>query len=832
MSSPEVQMAALLPPELPVLPLLSTVVFPQGVSTLQIGFEKNIKLFRQTGEGGLVVLAGTAVENFEEITGRDISKIGVAARVLRLSEPVSGSLEITLEGLARVNLVEIVQEEPFLAARVSVVFESDGTASQLQMLVEKVLDRAGRLLELDRRYPAEYLHIFNLNAKNPSRLADVAATILHIGIKRKLMVLETVSVRERLERLLKFVEEEIERLEAQAEVAKRVDVNLEKAQKESYLREQLREIKRQLGEEDPQEKEALRLRKTIQKSRLPKNVQSQLLFEVDRLRMLSTASAEYGATRAYIDWVLFLPWAETCEEPGTIEDVERELAARFYALQKQKEKLLEYLAVHRLKKKAKAEVLCFAGPPGTGRTSFGEALAKGLGREFVRVSLGGVEQVSEIVGERRQSLGAQPGKIIQSLSEAGVCNPVVLLEDIDKLGPAPGGRGDIARALLEVLDGVANRHFTDRYLGIPFDLSKVLFLTTADAPENISELLAETIDLVEFPGYVEEEKIEIARNFLVPRKLTEHGLSGTEMVITAAALEKIVRNYTSEAGLGGLEKQIEIICHKCARRRLAGENHWEITEANVEQFLGPPLFLPDVAEATPEVGVATGLAWTASGGDIMLIEALKMRGSGQVISTGSLGEVMKESIQAAHSYVRSKADMLGIDFDEFTNHDIHIHFPSGAVPKDGPSAGITVSLVIASVLANQPIKNDVAMTGEVSLRGKVLPVGGIKEKVSAAHRVGIKTVVMPKQNQKDLEEVPASVRRGMQFEFVEKVDEVFSVAFTNFKPKPQKKLEDLLKKELRKVKKAARQKRNGKKTRRRMAAKKRAVAARSFVRFC
>ncbi|HLG93232.1 MAG TPA: endopeptidase La [candidate division Zixibacteria bacterium] len=821
-------MAALLPPELPVLPLLSTAIFPHGVSTLQVGFDKNIKLFRQTGEGGLVVLAGTTVENAEEITGRDISKIGVAARVLRLSEPISGSLQITLEGLTRVNLNEIVQEEPFFVARISAVFESDGLPAQLQTRVEKVLDRTGRLLELDRRYPAEYLHIFNLNAQNPGRLADVAATILHIGIKNKLAILETVSVRERLEKLLRYVEEEIERLEAQAEVVQKVGVNLEKAQKDSYLREQLREIKRQLGEEDPQEKEALRLKKTIQKSRLPKNIQAQLLFEVDRLRMLSTASVEYSATRTYIEWVLFLPWADSCPETGSIESVERELTAGFYALQKQKEKVLEYLAVHRLKKGNRSPILCIVGPPDTGKTAFGEAIARGLGRKFVRASLGGVEQASEIIGERRQSLGAQPGKIIQSISEAGICNPVILLEDIDKLGQA---HGDIARSLLEVLDRESNRHFTDRYLGIPFDLSRVLFLTTADAPENISDLLTETIDVVEFPGYVEEEKIEIARNFLIPAKLTEHGLSAMDLVITAGALEKIIRSYTSEAGLGQLVKQLEILCHKSARRRLSGENHLEITDANVEEFLGPPLYLPDVAEQAPEVGVATGLAWTAAGGDIMLIEALKMKGAGSVISTGSLGEVMKESIQAAHSYVRSKADMLGIPFEEFTNHDIHIHFPSGAVPKDGPSAGITVSLVIASVLANQPIKNDVAMTGEVSLRGKVLPVGGIKEKVSAAHRVGIKTVVLPKQNQKDLEDVPASVRRALKFEFVEMVDEVFSIAFTDFKPKPQKKLGDLLKKGLRKMKKSPRHKRAGKKTKRRMAARKKAASTRGFIRF-
>jgi len=828
MTSSEVQMAALLPPELPVLPLLSTVIFPHGVSTLQIGFDKNIKLFRQTGEGGLVVLAGTTEENVEEITGEDISRIGVAARILRISEPVSGSLQITLEGLSRVKLNEIVQEEPFFVARVSAVFESDGRPVQLVAQTEKVLDRTGRLLELDRRYPAEYLHIFNLNAQNPSRLADVAATILHISIRNKIDILETISVPERLEKLLRYVEEEIERLEAQAEVVQKVGVNLEKAQKDFYLREQLREIKRQLGEEDPQEKEALRLKKTIQKSRLPKNIQAQLLFEVERLRMLSTASAEYGATRAYIEWVLFLPWSESCPETGNLEDVERELNSGFYALQKQKEKVLEYLAVHRLKRDARSEVLCFGGPTGTGKTAFGEAVARGLGRKFVRVSLGGVEQASEIIGERRQSLGAQPGKIIQSISEAGVCNPVVLLEDIDKLGQV---HGDIARALLEVLDGESNRHFTDRYLGIPFDLSKVLFLTTADVPENVSELLTEALDLIEFPGYVEEEKIEIARNFLVPRKLSEHGLSGADLIITAGALEKIIRNYTSEAGLGQLVKQLEILCHKCARRRLSGENHLEITEANVEEFLGPPMFLPDVAEQAPEVGVATGLAWTAAGGDIMLIEALKMKGAGSVISTGSLGEVMKESIQAAHSYVRSKADMLGIPFEEFTNHDIHIHFPSGAVPKDGPSAGITVSLVIASVLANQPIKNDVAMTGEVSLRGKVLPVGGIKEKVSAAHRVGIKTVVLPRQNQKDLEDVPASVRRALKFEFVDKVDEVFTVAFTNFKPKPQKRLDELLKKELQKMKKATRHRRIVRRTKRRMAAKKKAVPVRGTIRF-
>lgn len=810
MTSPEFEIAALLPPELPVLPLLSTVVFPHGVSTFQVGFEKNLKLFRETGEGGLVALAGTTRENFEEITGADVSKIGIAARVLRVSDPVSGSLQVTLEGLARVQLNEIVKEEPFLVARVSVAFETDGQPAQVQALVEKIVNRSGRLLELDRRYPAEYLHIFSLNAQSPSRLADVGATILHIGIKRKLEIVETVSVHERLEKLSHFVEEEIERLEGQAEVARRVEVNLEKAQKDFYLREQLREIKRQLGEEDPQEKEAGRLRKSIQKSRLPKNIQTQLLFEVERLRMLSTASAEYGATRAYIEWVLSLPWMDVCAETGTVDDVERELNANFYALQKQKEKILEHLAVRRLKKDARAEVLCFAGPPGTGKSSFGKTIARALGRRFVRVSLGGVEQASEIAGERRQSLGAQPGKIIQSLAESGACNPLIMLEDIDKLGQT---RGDIARALLEVLDAELNRHFVDRYLGIPFDLSRVLFFTTADVPENISELLAEKVDIIEFPGYVEEEKIEIARNFLIPRQLREHGLSDADFVISPEALQKIVLNYTAEAGLTGLEKQIEVICHKCARRRLAGETHWKVTESNVDQYLGPPLYLPDVAESAPEVGVATGLAWTAAGGDIMLIEALKMRGSGNVISTGSLGEVMKESIQAAHSYVRSRAEVLGIRFEEFTNNDIHIHFPSGAVPKDGPSAGITVSLVLASVLANRPIRNDVAMTGEVSLRGKVLPVGGIKEKVSAAHRVGIKTVVLPKQNQKDLEDVPPSVRRALKFEFVDTVDEAFRFAFGDYRSEAGQRLEKQPRSGIKRVKKAARQKRNGRKLR-------------------
>jgi len=798
MTSPELQVAALLPPELPVLPLLSATLFPHGVSTVQVGFEKNLNLFRETGEGGIVVLAGTSVENVEELSGGDISKIGVAARVLRISEPTAGSLQVTLEGLVRVSIDQIVKEQPFFVSRVSVIFEPDKNHPQVKSLVEKVLDRAGRLLELDKRYPAEYFHIYNLNSTDAGRLADVIASTLHIEMKTKLAILETISIRERLEHLSAYLDSEIERLEGQAEIAKRVEFNLEKAQKEFYLREQLREIKRQLGEEDPQEKEALRLRKTIQKSRLPKNIQSHLLFEIERLRMLSTASAEYGATRSYIDWVLFLPWLELCEEPGSIEDIERELGANFYGLTKQKEKILEYLSVRKLRHNGRSEVICFAGPPGTGKTAFGQVVAKALGRRFVRVSLGGIEQVSEILGERRNYPGAQPGKIIQSLAEAGVCNPVIMLEDIDKLGGVET-RGDIARALLEFIDGELNRHFTDRYLSIPFDLSKVLFFTTADAPENISPLLGEKIDVLEFPGYIEEEKIEIARNFLIPRKIAEHGFSETDLTITAGALEKLVRSYTSEAGVPGLEKQLDVICHKCARKRLAGENQWKVTENNLDEYLGPPLYLRDVAESTPEVGVATGLAWTAAGGDIMLIEALKMKGSGGVISTGSLGEVMKESIQAAHSYVRSKAEMLGIPFEEFTNHDIHIHFPSGAVPKDGPSAGITVSLVIASVLANKPIRNDVAMTGEVSLRGKVLPVGGVKEKVSAAHQVGIKTVIMPKQNQKDIEDVPLSVRRALKFEFVEKVDEVFKIALTDFEPNANSK-EGFLRAKLKRVK--------------------------------
>lgn len=798
---------------LPVLPLMSTTVFPLGVTTIQVGFEKNIKLIRdQARDQTAIVLAGTIVQNIEEIKSTDISTVGVVTSVLKVTELSGGSLEVTLEGRQRVHIVEFVQEQPYFKAHLRPVVEEERDTPQTKTLLERTLDRVGKLFDLDRRYPAEYYHIFRLNSPDPSRFADVVASTLHLGLGTKLKILETTNVRERLEKLIGFIDDEVLRLELSAQVESGVKVNLEKVQREFYLRQQLREIKRELGERDPQVEDAEQLQCKIDGADLPRPVREQALLEIERLRRLSTASAEYGVTKTYVEWLLDLPWSADCPRDFNLDMVEKELNNSFFGMEKVKERLLESFSVRRINPNYQGTVICLVGMPGTGKSSLAETLARALGRKFAILNVGGIENEAELIGERRGYPGAHPGRIMESLREAGVCNPVILLDEVDRaIGTVT--RGGVIGALHSVLDPVTSRKFLDRYLGFPYDLSTVLFIATASSRENIPDTIDELLDYIELPSYLEDDKIQIAQRFLLPRILQETGLQPCCLEISDNALRMLIRQYAVEAGLWALRRELENLARKIARQHTkGGPCNWKVTEKNLAKILGAPIFIPDVAEAKPEIGVATGLAWTETGGDIMLIEALKMRGSGTVISTGSLGDVMKESIQASHSYVRSKADLLGIKYDDFTSHDIHIHFPSGAVPKDGPSAGVAISLVLASVMANRPIRNNIAMTGEVSLRGKVLPVGGIREKVSAAHRVGIETVLLPKQNEKDLENLPISIRKQMKFEFVEHIDDIFPLALVDFQPGLQS-LENLLKQEVEKMR-TARQKTSPKNRRR------------------
>jgi len=560
-----------------------------------------------------------------------------------------------------------------------------------------------------------------------------------------------------------------------------------KKSREYLLRQKLEQIQRELGEVGLQEREVIELKEKIEEASLPPYVKKQALLEAERLRLISTASAEYGMIRTHIEWMLSLPWIkETCGEVD-IKKLETILTHEHFGQENVKEKILELFSIRKLRNDWKGIVLCFAGPPGTGKTSLGQSIAKALERKFVRISVAGIRDESEIKGARLAYTEALPGKILRSIKEVGCSNPLMMIEQIDKMS-SDLLKGEPSAALAEVLDPEKNANFLDNYLGVPYDLSDVIFVTTANIVDDIPGSIRDLMEVIEFSGFIEEEKQEIAKKFILPALLKKHGLTGQDLIFTDEALKKVIRQYTVEAGIKNLQREMEIICRRCARQKasLRTQNSGkpftpcEITEENLEEYLGTPIYIPDIVPKNPEVGVAIGLAWTEAGGDLMLIEALKMKGSGQVIYTGQLGDVMKESIQAAHSFVRSKAEFLGISYDDFTNYDIHVHFPSGSIPKDGPSAGITISLVIASVMSDKPIRNDVAMTGEVSLRGRVIPVAGVREKVSAAHRVGIRFVILPKGNEKNLLELPERIRKETEFIFVERIEEVFKTALLDY----------------------------------------------------
>jgi ATP-dependent Lon protease len=557
-------------------------------------------------------------------------------------------------------------------------------------------------------------------------------------------------------------------------------------------------MKNESGEIGLQEKEVADLKERIKEAHLPAYVERQVLLEAERLRLISTASAEYGMIRTHIEWVLSLPWIKESPREVDIEKLETILNREHFGQENVKEKILELFSIRKLKNDWKGIALCFVGPPGTGKTSLGQSIAKALGRKFVRISVAGIRDESEIKGARLTYTEAMPGKILRSIREIGCGNPLMMIEQIDKMS-SDLLKGEPYTALADALDPEKNSSFLDNYLGVPFDLSDVIFVTTANIVDDIPGPILDLMEIIEFSGFIEEEKQEIAKKFILPTLLKKHGLTEQDLKFTDDALKKIIRQYTVEAGIRGLQREMETICRRCARQKASLRTQTSgkpftfcrITEENLEEYLGTPIYIPDIVPKNPEVGVAIGLAWTEAGGDLMLIEALKMKGSGQVIYTGQLGDVMKESIQASHSFVRSKAEFLGIDYDDFTSYDIHIHFPSGAIPKDGPSAGVTISLVIASVMSNKPIRNDVAMTGEVSLRGRVIPVAGIREKVSAAHRVGIRFVILPKGNEKNLLDLPEKVRKETEFIFVERIEEVFQTALLDYKEN-QKSSEEIL----------------------------------------
>jgi len=715
-------------------------------------------------------------------TKNEIYTTGTVAKIKQLLKMPQDTIRVLIEGINRAIIEDYIQTDPFFKVEIREIIESDQRAdTQEEALMRGILNLFENYMNMTKKLPPDIIVSLN-NVTNPGRFADIVASHLAVKIEDKQRILETIDNKERLEILFEIISQEIEILEIEKKINYRVKKQIEKNQKEYYLREQMRAIQKELGQQDERIAEADEYRERILALGLNKDIEERMLKEVDRLEKMPSSAAELSVIRTYLDWLVSLPWNIFTDDCVDIKKAEQILDEDHYGLTKVKERILEFLAVRKLSGKIKGPILCFVGPPGVGKTSLARSVARAMDRKFVRVSLGGVKDEAEIRGHRRTYVGSMPGRIIQGIRQAGSQNPVFLLDEIDKMNS--DFRGDPSSALLEVLDPEQNNSFSDHYIEIPFDLSKVLFITTANNLYNIPRPLRDRMEVVTIPGYTEDEKLEIAKLHLIPKQLKEHGLDVSDVTFHESALLKIIRNYTREAGVRNLERSIANICRKIARAVVEGEkNTIDVDGDLVEKFLGVPRYHYGTVEKQDLIGVATGLAWTEVGGDILNIEVSVMKGEGKLILTGKLGDVMQESAHASYSYVRSKAHLFNIDEDFHKKFDIHIHVPEGAIPKDGPSAGITIACALISALSMRPVDRTVAMTGEITLRGRVLPVGGIKEKVLAAHRAGIKTIILPEENTKDLEEVPQKVKDQICFVFVNTMDEVIE---RTLKPLPEK----------------------------------------------
>lgn len=764
-----------IPAELPVLPLRDTVVFPFVATPLIVARKPSVQLIDDVLSGDrLLALVAQRRPELEEPKPEDIHTVGTAAIVLKMLKFPDGSLRVLVQGIERIRVLEYVASEPYYRARIKVLRESYRPSTKIEALMRNVQIQFQKIVSLVPHLPDE-LQVVAMNLQDPGRLADLVASNINLNLQEKQEILELADVERRLERLTVFLTRELEVLELGSKIQSQVQSELGKNQREYFLREQLKAIQQELGIGDERSAEINELRKAIEDARMPEQAYKEAMRELDRLAKMQPGAAEYTVSRTYIDWLVALPWSVSTEDNLDIEAARRVLDEDHYDLEKVKERILEYLAVRKLKPDSKGPILCFVGPPGVGKTSLGRSIARALGRRFVRMSLGGVRDEAEIRGHRRTYIGALPGRIIQGLKNARANNPVFMLDEVDKIGA--DFRGDPSSALLEVLDPEQNFSFSDHYLEVPFDLSKVMFITTANVLDTIPPALRDRMEVLELPGYIAEEKLHIAFKYLIPRQIEENGLKGKHITFTRAAVRRIIQEYTREAGVRNLEREIASICRKVAKEVAAhGDTKHIITPDKLEEYIGPAKFYSEVKERTSEPGVATGLAWTPVGGDILFVEATKMRGNNRLTLTGQLGEVMRESAQAALSYVRSRAAQLGINEEVFEKHDIHVHVPQGAIPKDGPSAGVTIATSLVSLLTERPIRSDIAMTGEITLRGKVLPVGGIKEKVLAARRAGIRHVILPRKNEKDLAEIPAELRKEMTFYFVDSIDQVLELA--------------------------------------------------------
>jgi len=761
--------------ELPVIPLRDMVLFPRVFAPLYVGRDRSLRAVEAALAADERVVAVAQIDENEEFPDSDdLHTVGTDTLVSRLLRMPDGSTNILAQGQQRVRILEYVQTEPYFVARVKPIPEVSDNSLTTEALMRAVLALFEKVAQLSRDIPDDAF-VAAMNAEGPGALADLIASTLDLELEARQGMLETADATVRLQKLNVILAKELEILELESRIQSQVQDEMDKNQREYYLREQMRIIQGELGEMDPVLQEINTLRDQIREANMSAEATEKALQELDRLAAMPSAMPETTVIRTYIDWLVSLPWQRTTEDNLDIEWVAKVLEDNHYGLPKAKERILEFIAVRKLAAdKMKSPILCFVGPPGTGKTSLGKSIADALGRKFVRVSLGGIRDEAEIRGHRRTYVGALPGRIIQTMRRAGTVNPVFMLDEIDKIGV--DFRGDPSSALLEVLDPEQNFAFSDHYLEIAYDLSKVMFITTANVLDSIPPALQDRLEVIEFPGYIEEEKIEIARRFLIPRQMESTGVS--HLHFTEEGLQQIIREYTLEAGVRNLEREIGKICRKVARRVAEGKSYPKIVgRSQVQRFLGPPLIINHVAEEANEVGVATGVAWTEAGGDLMAVEVTAMEGKGNLILTGQLGDVMQESAQAALSYIRSHGERFGLANDmDFDKHDIHVHVPEGAIPKDGPSAGITIATALVSALTGWPVRRDVAMTGEITLRGRVLPVGGFREKTLAAHRAGIKLLIAPEKNKRDLVEIPRRVQRRMGFVWVKHMDEVLETA--------------------------------------------------------
>jgi ATP-dependent Lon protease len=764
-------------PELPLVPVRDTVIFPHLMSPVMVGRDRSIRAIEaaMAADQRIVVFTQRDPE-IAEPKSEDLYQVGTEMTIGRMLRMPDGTTSVIGQGNARVKLVDFVDNDPFIRARVMPIYEPVEKTLATEALMRAVLALFEKAVHLSPNLPDD-AYVAAINADTPGWLADLVGSSLNLDLHKRQELLETLDPAVRLQKISILLAKELDVLELQSKIHTQVQEEVDKTQREYYLREQMRVIQNELGEVDAQTRDVNELRDKIEKAGMPKEVREKADHEIERLAQMHSSAPEVAIIRTYLDWLVALPWTKLTADNLDIPAAAQLLDEQHYGLKKVKERILEHIAVRKLAaEKMRSPILCFVGPPGTGKTSMGRSIAQALGRSFVRISLGGIHDEAEIRGHRRTYIGALPGRIIQTMKRAGTINPVFMLDEVDKIGM--DFRGDPSAALLEVLDPEQNFAFSDHYLDAPYDLSKVMFITTANILDPVPPALRDRMEVIEFPGYIEEEKVAIAKQFLIPRQKEEHGL-GAQPRFSDEALKSLIREYTYEAGVRNLDREIANICRKIARTVAEGKHApASVTQESIFKYLGPTRFTFGIAEEKDEVGVATGVAVSEAGGDTMAIEVTLMRGKGSLMLTGQLGDVMQESAQAALSYARTHARELGLR-NNFDKLDIHIHVPEGAIPKDGPSAGITIATALISALSQRAVHKDVAMTGEITLRGRVLPIGGLREKILAAHRAGLKTMLIPKKNKKDLVDVPKKVQREMQFVFVERMDQVLPVALMN-----------------------------------------------------